>query len=212
MDAEGSSLGDITWSSWNLTNEIQKTFWPCWRSILSVIFFLWSISQKVVIVSNKFMAPSRSSFKIDKIRPSKTRWGCVAFKNTRVMAFSESSQSLTITTHFELATKRRPCQIEVTADQTIPDQSVHWSGWSALETPCALGVPSMLVVSDKTLPDGNYLWSDQNQTIVQTIAQPWPKPNPHNCSDNFCSKSLLVRLLSARNSLWSDSIALEVVW
>ena len=77
-------------------------------------------------------------------------------------------------------------------------------------------------VFDQTSPDGKDLWSDQNQTTVQTIERPWPRLNPDHRPDDcalkttsdqpLCAqKSILIRLLCARNHLWSDSIALEIV-
>ena len=51
---------------------------------------------------------------------------------------------------------------------------------------CARNTVCDLTVSDQTFPDGKDLWSDHNQTILQTIVR---------------SKSLLIRLLCARNHL-----------
>ena len=63
--------------------------------------------------------------------------------------------------------------------------------------------------SDRTFPDAKDLWSDQNQTIVQTIVRPWPGPNSdHRPGDgalqitpdqnNVRSKAPLIRLNCAR--------------
>ena len=64
------------------------------------------------------------------------------------------------------------------------------------------------VVSDHTLPDWNDLWSDQTQTIVQTIVR-----SKLLLMGLLCArKSFLIRLLCAQNRLWLDSIRLEIVW
>ena len=82
---------------------------------------------------------------------------------------------------------------EVTSDQTVPDESNLWSDHprptyplirlkGARNTVCALS--ALETLSDQTFPVGKDLWSDQNQTIVQTIVRPWPRPNPDHRSDD----------------------------
>ena len=56
----------------------------------------------------------------------------------------------------------------------------------ARNTVCALS--ALETVSDQTFPDGKDLWSDHNQTIVQTIVRPWPSSNPDHCPDDCALK------------------------
>ena len=92
---------------------------------------------------------------------------------------------------------RLRCHTEVTSDQTVPDESYLWSDQSRPKYPvirlmctqntvCALS--ALETVSDQTIPDGKDLWSDQNQTIVQTIVRPWPRPNPDHRPDDCALK------------------------
>ena len=81
--------------------------------------------------------------------------------------------------------------------QTVPDESYLWSDpprpqyplirlKCARNTVCALS--ALEAVSDQTFPDGKDLWSDHNQTIVQTIVRPWPSSNPDHCPDDCALK------------------------
>ena len=112
---------------------------------------------------------------------------------------------------------RLRCHTEVTSDQTMPDESNLWSDhprpkYPLIRLKCARNTvcaPSALeTVSDQTFPGVKDLWSEQNQTIVQTIVRSKPLLIRLLC----VQKSLLIRLLCAQNHLWSDSIALEIVW
>ena len=92
---------------------------------------------------------------------------------------------------------RLRCHPEVTPDQTVPDESYLWSVpprpkyplirlKCARNTVCALSAQE--TVSDQTFPDRKDLWSDHNQTIVQTIVRPWPSPSPNHCSNDCALK------------------------
>ena len=70
----------------------------------------------------------------------------------------------------------RPSQTKVSSDQTNV-RSKH-----RVRSKCARNC----LWSD--LPRGKDLWSDHNQTIVQTIVRPWPSSNPDHCPDDCALK------------------------
>ena len=118
----------------------------------------------------------------------------------------------------------RTCQTKVTTDQTTPDQIVHWSHWSSIETQIALGVSSKLSVirpcqtqmtsyqtETRTL---SRLSCDhdreQTQTIVQTIVRPIFPLIKLNCAQNSpinymvftTNESLLFSIICSFHTNW----------
>ena len=120
----------------------------------------------------------------------------------------------------------------MTSDQTVPDENNLWSDhprpkYPLIRLKCARNTvcarSALETVSDQTLPDGSDLWWDRNHTINKTIVLPWPRPNPDHRSDDcalkITSDQTFVpwkvtpdKLLCGRDHLWSDSIALKIVW
>ena len=89
----------------------------------------------------------------------------------------------------------------MTSDQTIADQSVHWSDCRltyARDTVCSRS--ALKVVSNQNLLDENDLWSDQNQTIVQTIVRPCPRSK----TPKYISKLRLFLFTRYPVSLWTS--------
>ena len=119
-----------------------------------------------------------------------------------------------------------PSGIDLWSDHTGPKYPLIGVKCARI-TVCGRSV--LETVSDQTFPDGKDLWSDENQTIVHTIVQSWPRQNSDQRPDDWAlkitadqtivrskvtpdqsivrSKSHLIRLNCARSSLigeWSS--------
>ena len=127
--------------------------------------------------------------------------GCLSFIPIK-FKFFVLIQKVLLTVLVWSYSKTVECQLFRSQDR-VPFGSDLWSNpagpncplirlKSACKTLCAR------IVYDQILQDANDLWSNRNQTIVQKIVRPWPRPNPEHspadCALKTTSDRTFVRL------------------